>query len=173
MSTKTKFKIYNGPMPTTAARAGVTTGTAIKTMLQIKSAGGIIKVLEWGVSGAGAALAAGIEWELLTTGAIVATVTASAEADIIRWPTRSAETSDSKLAATFLTLGVAATGYTSTAEGTIVATKTLDSVYVTPTDVFVRKFESPILVPAADILRIRCKAAAAIDAICWALVEVA
>lgn len=173
MTTKTKFKVFNGPMPTTAARVAVTTGTTIKTMLQIKSAGGIIKILEWGVSGDGAAVAAGIEWELLTTAAIPATVTASVEADIIRWPTRSADMTDSKLAATYLTLSTTGTGYTSSGEGTVAATKTFDSVFITPTDVFVRKFDSPILVPSADVLRIRCKAAAAVNAICWALIEVA
>jgi hypothetical protein len=29
------YKVWNGPAPTTASQASVTTGTAIKTMLQI------------------------------------------------------------------------------------------------------------------------------------------
>lgn len=170
MATKTKFKIFNGPMPTTAARAAVTTGTAIKTMLQVKGLT-TLKILEWGVTGDGAAVAAGVEWELLTTALIAATVTASVEADIVRIPTRPSEVSDSRLAADFLTLSTTGTGYTSSGEGTVAATKTFDSVFVTPTDNFIRVLSSPILVPAATILRVRCKAAVAINAICWVVVE--
>ena len=46
-----QYKIFNGPFPTTAAQLAVTTGTAIKTMLQVKGVTGVqMKVKAWGVS---------------------------------------------------------------------------------------------------------------------------
>ena len=45
------YLIGNGPMQTTAAFAPVTTGTAIKTLLQVKpSATVVAKIIEWGIS---------------------------------------------------------------------------------------------------------------------------
>ena len=52
----TQYKIYNGPFPTTAAQLAVTTGTAIKTMLQVKGVTAVLfDVVAWGVSMDGAA----------------------------------------------------------------------------------------------------------------------
>src|SRR5262245_49522246 len=80
------YKIYNGPFPTTAAQAAVTTGTAIKTMLQVKGVAAVtMKVKAWGVSMDGSASAAGIKWELIETGTVFGTVTASVAADIVAW----------------------------------------------------------------------------------------
>ena len=50
------YWIGNGPMPTTAAFAPVTTGTAIKTLLQLKPFN-IVRIVEWGVSFDGSAAA--------------------------------------------------------------------------------------------------------------------
>jgi hypothetical protein len=45
------FITWNGPAPTTAAQQSVTTGTAIKTMLQLATpATRQIQLLEWGWS---------------------------------------------------------------------------------------------------------------------------
>jgi len=79
-----QFTIANGPMQTTAAFAVVTTGTSIKTMLQIKaSATKTFKIKEWGYSFSGFAAAAPGLVELIETD-VAATVTASATADITR-----------------------------------------------------------------------------------------
>jgi len=54
------YFIPNGPSPTIAAQAAVTTGTAIKTMLQVKLnalATNTAKVVEWGISFDGSAAA--------------------------------------------------------------------------------------------------------------------
>jgi hypothetical protein len=77
--------IQNGAMPTTAGPVSVATGTAIKTMLQVKLAAGITgKVVEWGVSFDGSAAATPIKCELVETGTVFATVTASVANDITR-----------------------------------------------------------------------------------------
>jgi hypothetical protein len=46
-----RYKTWNGPMPTTAAQQSVTTGTSIKTMLQLSTpATRELQVIAWGFS---------------------------------------------------------------------------------------------------------------------------
>ncbi len=79
-----QYKVFNGPLPTTAAQLAVTTGTSIKTMLQVKGVTAVkFKIKAWGYSFDGAAAAAGIQAEILETGTIFGTVTASVAADIL------------------------------------------------------------------------------------------
>ncbi len=165
------YKIHNGPFPTTAAQLAVTTGTAIKTMLQVKGVTALqMKVKAWGVSMDGAAAAAGIQWELLETGTVFATVTASVAGDIAGWDGPGLATTST----TYFSVGTAATGYTSTAEGTITATRIFDSQFVQPTGQYAWEFSlgNEPIVSAVSSLRIRCKAAAAVNAVCWILIEV-
>ncbi len=165
------YKIYNGPFPTTAAQLAVTTGTSIKTMLQVKGVTALtMKVKAWGVSMDGAAAAAGVQWSLLETGTVFATVTASVAADILGWDSAGIATAST----TYLSVGTAATGYTATAEGTITATRVFDSQFVQPTGQYAWEFSlgNEPVVSAVSALRIRVKAAAAVNAVCWALIEV-
>lgn len=163
------YKIHNGPMPTTAAQAVVTTGTAIKTLLQIKTFN-IAKVIAWGVSFDGSAAAAGIKCELLDTGTVFGTVTASADADVLKWD--GAEQAVASVAG--LTLGTSATGYTCTSEGSITATKVFDAQLVQPTNQYVYEFslgrEPKIII--GNCCRIRVTAAAAVNAYAWMLLEI-
>jgi hypothetical protein len=163
------YRIWNGPMPTTAAQLAVTTGTSIKTMLQLKPFN-VMKITGWGVSMDGAAAAAGVQWELLDTGTVFATVTASADADILK--VDGAEGAVASIAG--LTLGTAATGYTASAEGTITTTKVFDSQFVNPMGQYAWQFplgREPKLI-IGNAARIRCKAAAAVNAICWIDLEI-
>ena len=60
------YLIANGPSPTTAAQVPVTTGTAIKTLLQVKpSSTKALQIVEWGISFDGSAAATPIKCELL------------------------------------------------------------------------------------------------------------
>lgn len=165
------YKIYNGPSPTTAAQVGVTTGTAIKTMLQVKGVAAMpMKVKAWGVSCNGSAAAAGIQWELVETGTVFATVTAHVAAGTVAWDRAALATA----AGTYFAYSTTATGYTATAEGTITATRTLDSQYIQPTGERAWEFSlgNEPSVSAVSALRIRCTAAAAVNAVCWVLIEV-
>lgn len=164
------YKIWNGPLPTTAAQLAVTTGTAIKTMLQVKGVTSLkYKVKAWGISFDGAAAAAGIQCELIETGTVFATVTASVAADILKFDDAGAPTST-----TYFSVGTAATGYTSTAEGTITTSRVFDSQFVQPTGQYAWEFSlgNEPEVNADSSLRIRVKAAAAVNALCWILLEV-
>ena len=165
------YKIYNGPMPTTAVQAAVTTGTSIKTMLQVKGVTAVtFKIKAWGVSMDGAAAAAGVVWELLETGTVFATVTASAAADIVAVDAQALGITST----TYFSVGTAATGYTGTAEGTITATRVLDNQCVQPTGQYAWEFSlgNEPVISAVSAMRIRVKAAAAVNAVCWVLIEV-
>ena len=158
-------------MPTAASIAGggVTTGTAIKTLLQLKPFN-VGKIIAWGISFDGFAAAQPIICELLETGTVFATVTALADADIYKL-----DGSDQAAASVAgLTLATNGTGYTSTSEGTITATKVFDAQLVAPTNQYIYQFplgqEPKMLI--GNAYRIRVKAAAAVNAICWVEVEI-
>lgn len=162
------YKIANGPMPTTASFAAVTTGTGIKTMLQIKPFN-VCRIVEWGISFDGSAAATPIEVELLDTGTIFGTVTASADADVMK--VDGAEGAVASVAG--LTLGTSATGYTCTSEGSIVAVKLFDVQFIAPTNQYVLQFplgrEPKCII--GNSVRIRVKAGAAVNAICYMVLE--
>jgi len=163
------YTIYNGPMPTTASFVAVTTGTAIKTMLQLKPFN-VCKIVEWGISFDGSAATTPIEVELLDTGTVFATVTASADADVMKLD--GAEGAVASVAG--LTLGISATGYTSSSEGSITAVKLFDTQFVAPTNQYVKQFplgrEPKCII--GNSVRIRVKAGTAVNAICYIVIEI-
>ncbi len=154
------YKIFNGPMPTTASQVAVTTGTAIKTMLQVKlgtQSKGVVTA--WGISFDGSAAATPGIVELCETGTVFGTVTASAAADIMKMgdpnavdPTTSA-----------FIIGTSATGYTCT------SVRQFDVQLIAPTNQYGWQFplgREPVI-NVSTALRIRVKFGAAINAICW------
>lgn len=167
------YIIYNAPMPTTAAVVKVTTGTAIKTLLQLKPAVPIL-VVEWGISFDGSAAATPGTVELIDTGTVGATVTASAAADVMPFNDPNAPANTAGTSGTPLNLGTTHTGYTATAEGTITATKVLDGQLIAPTGQYIKQFplgREPKIV-AANFLRVRVTFAAAINALTYVVFEV-
>lgn len=162
------YSIFNGPMPTTAAQVPVTTGTAIKTLLQIKPFN-IVKIKEWGISFDGSALATPIKCELLDSGTVFGTVTASADADIAKL--ESVEQAVASVAG--LTLGTSATGYTCTSEGSITAVRMFDAQLVSPTSQYVKQFplglEPRIII--GNCGRIRVTAGAAVNAYAYMILD--
>jgi hypothetical protein len=167
-----KYLIANGPMPTTASQATVTTGTAIKTMLQVKaSATAMFKIIEWGISFDGSAAATPIKCELLETD-VAATVTASAAADLTKLD--AAALSGGDPTTNLLPVGTTSTGYTSTSEGTITAVRMFDVQLVSPTGGYLKQFPlgSEPVVQVSKFARIRVLAGAAVNAYCYMVVEV-
>lgn len=112
-----RYKCWNGAMATSAAQASVTTGTTIKTMLQIATPSTRqCQIISWGYSlddppGADAVI------EFLQTDT-AATVTAHVAAGV--------QPLDPNAPPSLMTLGTTATGYTSTVENAPAATRTLD-----------------------------------------------
>lgn len=163
-----RYRIYNAPMPTTASIAVVTTGTAIKTLLQLKPFN-VGKIVAWGICFDGSASATPILCELLETGTVFATVTASADVDIYKL-----EGSDQAVASVAgLTLGTSATGYTASAEGTVTATKIFDAQLVAPTNQYIYQFplgqEPKLLI--GNAYRVRVKAGTAVNALTFIEVD--
>lgn len=162
------YLIANGPMPTTAAQVPVTTGTAIKTLLQLKpfNTG---KIVEWGVSFDGSAAATPIKCELIDTGTVFGTVTASADADV----TKLGSVEDAVASVAGLTLGTSATGYTCTSEGSITVVRMMDVQLVAPTNQYVKQFplgrEPKAII--GNAVRIRVTAGAAVNAYAYIVIE--
>jgi len=115
-----RYRMFNAPMPTTAAIVGVTTNTVVQTLLQLAvPATRAFQIAAWGCTyddppGADGTI------ELIDTAAIAATVTAHSSTGIIKL--------DSTVNDSLATLGATATGFTATAEGAIVASRVLDVV---------------------------------------------
>lgn len=166
------YTIFNGPSPTTAAQVPVTTGTSIKTLLQVKpGATKNAKIIEWGISFDGSAAATPIKVELLETD-VAATVTASAAADLVKTDDNALSGGDPTTA--LLAVGTTSTGYTSSGEGTITATRVFDAQLVAPTNQYVKQFplgREPII-QVSKFGRIRVTAGAAVNAYCYMVVEV-
>ena len=167
-----RYLIFNGPVPTTGIRAPVTTGTAIKTMLQVKC--GLTanrpSVVEWGISFDGSAAATPIGCELITSGTVAATVTAHVASGIENLdPFGTTPTTGNPF--TFTTTS---TGFTATAEGTVTVTRTLDAQLVAPTNQYVKQWPLGYhpLFDQANFLRIRVLAGAAVNALCYVVIEV-
>jgi hypothetical protein len=167
-----RYLISNGPMQTTAAFAAVTTGTAIKTMLQVKpGTTNAVKIVEWGICFDGSAAATPIKVELVETD-VAATVTASVANDITKYDADAIAGGDPTTA--LIAVGTTATGYTSTGEGTTTAARNLDGPqFIAPTSQYIKQFplgERP-LIQASKFARIRVTAGAAVNAYCYMIIE--
>lgn len=165
-----RYKAWNGPMPTTNAQANATTGTSTKTMLQIATPSTRqIQVLGWGftcddIPGADAT------FELIDTD-VAATVTAHVAAGV--------QPLSPGLPPSLMTLGTTATGYTSTSEGAIAASRvhdvvgmSLTSAEAAPVLTYSRKFDewdAPIIA-VSRFLRIRATSpTTAVDLRCFVI----
>lgn len=156
-----RYYLGNHAANTTAAPTAVTTGTAVKTLLQVKPLCPLF-IFEWGYFLD--QTPADIKIELVEVD-VAATVTALADADI----TRLDRVSDGVASSIFMTLSTTATGFTSTNEGAVTAARNLDAPQVTSTKMFVKPFalgEEPVI-QTAKFCRIRVTAAAAVNALVY------
>lgn len=112
------YTVWNGPAPTTAGQLSVVVAAGVKTMLQLATPADMpIRLVGWGYSID--AVPAGIgEVELLGAD-VAATVTAHVASGIIN--------DDPNGPGSRLTLGVSATGYSATVEGTIGVSRVFDA----------------------------------------------
>lgn len=170
------YKVFNGPNPTTAVIAPVTTGTSIKTMLQIKLGGStnqVAKIVAWGCSFDGSAAATPGKVELLATGTVKATITEFVAADIINLSDANgpAVTDDFPLA---FTAAGDESGYTASAEGTITATRPFDAQLVAPTNQYAYQWalgREPEF-KNDEYVRIRAHFGTAVNMLCWIEFEI-
>lgn len=163
-----RYISYNGAMPTTAALTKVTTGTAIKTMLQLATPSTrMIWIEEWGYTVDDPPGADSI-FELIQTD-VAATVTAHVAAGVVPL--------DPNLPASLLTLGTSATGYTASAEGSITATRLLDNVGMSsvsaeaaPFLTYRKAWDVWPSIPVSKFLRVRATTpTTAVDMLTWVI----
>lgn len=132
------YTLYNGPQQTSASPSKVASGTSIKTMQQWKP---ILpcKVNEWGVSGDASAAATPGELELIESGTVAATVTAYVSGDVGQQDAEALNAGDP--GALYLTFSTSTSGYTSSAEGSVSATRNLvGPQQMGPTNQFLQQF---------------------------------
>lgn len=155
---------YNGVSSAlTAAMAPVTTGTALKTLLQVATPSTrTIRVIEWGISFDGSSAATPGKVELIETD-VAATVTSVT-------PTKF---NDPNAPASLCVGGASATGHTATAEGTITATRLLDYQLIAPTSQYIKQFPlgRECEVAVSKFLRIRVTFGTAVNAVCYCVWE--
>lgn len=167
------YLIGNGPMPTTAAFAVVTTGAVIKTMLQVKMGATVMgRIREWGGSFDASAAATPGKVELIETD-VAATVTASVANDIFKYDSAALLNGDPTTA--LIAVGTTSTGYTASAEGSITATRLLDGpILLPPTQPFFKQIPlgGEAIIQIGKFARIRVTFGTAVNAYCYMLVEV-
>lgn len=166
------YLIHNGAAAGAAAPVAVTTGTSIKTLLQVKPSSTIVaKIVEWGISFDGSAAATPIKVELCETSG-AATVTASAAADITKLDGNALSGGDPTT--NLIQVGTTSTGYTASGEGTPGTVREYDVQFIAPTNQYVKQFplgREPV-VQVDKFMRIRVTAGAAVNAYCYVVVEV-
>lgn len=167
------YLLGNGPMQTTAAFAAVTTGTAIKTMMQVKPSATIVaRILEWGISFDGSAAATPGKIELIETD-VAATVTAYVANDITKLDDDALMGGDPTT--NLIQVGTTSSGYTATAEGTITAVRNLAAPqFIAPTSQFIQQFplgQEPVI-QINKFGRIRVTFGAAVNAYCYMKIQI-
>jgi hypothetical protein len=167
-----QYLIANGPMQTTSSFATVTTGTSLKTMLQVKASATLtFKVKEWGISFDGFAAALPGKIELIETD-VAATVTASVANDITKYDGAALLGGDPTT--NLIQVGTTSTGYTSTSEGSTTACRSLAGPQLLPpTGPFIQQFPLGVepVVQISKFLRIRVLFGTAVNAYCYVIIE--
>lgn len=161
MSAKT-YAVMNGAAPGAAAPVAITTGTAIKTMIQLatNTTTPSLRFVEWWVEFDGSTAATPIKVELLrNTGGPQTTLTAYAAADI-------AKVNDPNAPASSIQLGTALSGFSNTTtEVTPTGAVSLETHFVPPTSGIYVQFplgrEPEVQVSA--FARVRTTAGAAVN----------
>lgn len=170
------YRMYNGAMPTTAKLPAVTTGTSIKTLLQVKPSATIIgKIKEWGFKCDAPSSAALAVIELLQTD-VAATVTAFVANDIHKMDAAALTGGDPTT--NLIQVGTTSSGFTSSGEGSITAVRLFDHLLTTIPSTngyeFVKQYPlgcEPII-EIGKFARIRTHFSVAVNAVCYMDVEV-
>ena len=167
-----QYLLCNAPMQTINPPAAVPVGSpGTKTMLQFKP---IVpcRIVEWGYSFDGNSAGVPGKIELIETGTVFGTVTAYAAQDITKFDAEAVLFGDPT--ANFIGVGVNASGYTCTIEGVITTVRNLQAPQLTaPTNEFL--YQYPLgyraFCQANNCVRIRMAFPAAVNALCYLIVE--
>lgn len=149
---RSEYVVFNAALPTTAAMVKVSTGTAIKTLLQGTAASTRqMRLVEWGITFDGTPAA--IQCELIQTTTVAGGTPTAVTPTLF-------DASDAALSTW---------GFSPATEGTIVATTRIYDSQILSTNNYQKVWElgqEPV-VAASQVVRIRVIAAAAVNALCW------
>lgn len=162
-----RYICWNGAAPTTSALVKVTTGTSIKTMLQVATPSTrMIQLIAWGYTLDAVPASAG-QIELLQVD-VAATVTAHVAAGV------QPVMAGTGFPASLVTLSTTATGYTSSNEGTPTASRLFDANLISSsagaTDLNYDYEWMPDARPVVDVskfLRVRVTFGSAVNMNCY------
>jgi hypothetical protein len=162
------YFVANAAAPTAAAPAKQALAAATtRTLLQVApSSGNPIVLLEWGISFDGSAAAQPVQVELFSSTAAQTSLTAHTATSVTPY-LRSAD-----VGASSVTLGTAATGFTSTvAEVTPTGVRQGDLQLVAPTNQYVKMWPlgREFFVAGGAFLRIRATSPTAVNTYCYAV----
>lgn len=153
------YKAYNGAVPTTLKQAAVSTGTALKTMIQLTAgAQDRITIVAWGADFFGAAAGVPGALELVATGTVPGGVASTVTPIIMRDGDGASSSGCAVLPSS---------------EGTITTTRMYESRGVAPTGQYSWEFSlgrEPI-VPVSNVVRVRTHFPVAVDCVCWIMWE--
>lgn len=170
------YMVYNSALATTAAPVKQPTGTAIRTMLQLKvGAGQSLRIVEWGCSFDGSAAATPGQIELFETTVAATMSTAYVNADVQRYNNgkgpQQGDTANTPIDVTSTsTSGFATAAVT---EGTVANYRGFDTQLVAPTGQYVKQFplgREPDLV-AGNFLRVRMTFGTTVNCYCYVVLE--
>jgi hypothetical protein len=171
------YIIGNSTQPTTAAPVKQPTGTAIRTMLQIRPALSVnATVIAWGASFAGFALALPGQVELFETTVAATMSTTCAAGDIMPYNPVTALANTAGAAGVPFNLSTTTTGFATAAvtEGTVAGYRLADMQMISPTGQY--NYQWPLarefaLTPQM-YLRVRVTFGTTVDAYFYVVVEV-
>lgn len=171
------YIVYNSAMATTAAPVGQPTGTAIRTMMQLRPATGVIlRPVAWGCSFDGSAAATPGKVELVEVNVAATVSTAFAAADVQPYGNANAPANTAGATGVPLNLSTTTSGFATAAvtEGSTTASRMADIQYVAPTSQWNyqwplgREFE----VTPQNYLRVRVTFGTTVNMLCYVIFEV-
>ena len=173
-----QYIIYNSALATTAAPTSQPSGTAIRTMMQLKVGtnfnGG--KIIEWGISFDGTSANTPGKVELVETGTVFATMsTAFAAADIQPWGDPNTAANTAGASGIPFNLATTASGFATAAvtEGSITTTRMFDLQLLPPTAPYVKQFplgREPMLNVGTSV-RVRVTFGTTVNVFTYVIVE--
>ncbi len=137
------FMVYNSAAATTAAPVKQPTGTAIRTMMALRSGVGCyLRVIEWGCSFDGSAAALPGEIELFETTVSATMSTAYLTADIQRFGNSNGPQQGDTALTPIDTTGTTTSGFATAAvtEGTVANYRGADLQLIAPTNQYVKQY---------------------------------
>ncbi len=171
------YIVYNSTLATTAAPVKQPTGSAVRTMLQLRPALSVNMILKsWGCSFDGSAAATPGQVELFETTAAATMSTAFAATDIQPYNSVTALANTAGATGVPLNLSTGTSGFATAAvtEGTVAGYRAADLQLIAPTGQYVYQWplDQEFVVTPQMYLRVRVTFAATVNMYCWVVFEV-